>query len=113
MKKNKSIEFKIHGIDWDLILVDGNEIEALGETNYLAYEIKIVNYLKESQFKTVLRHELTHAFRWTYGNVSEMELLNIPSAEVEEMIANTVDVFGEDIVNLTNELMSVIKKQSK
>lgn len=97
-------EFKINNIDWEISLADYDDIEACGLTTYCEYKIQILKTLKPSQMKSTIIHELTHAFRWSYGNVSCMELLNFPSSEVEEYIANTVEVFGERIIKLANIL---------
>lgn len=110
------LRFKIYNLDWDLFLVpesstDIGGIDCLGETDYIHQEIKINQTLSKSAMKRTLIHELTHAFRWTYGNVSESEVLNTSSGEMEEIIANTVEVFGEDIIKLANKLMKHIEKE--
>jgi hypothetical protein len=101
-----TLEFYIHGIKWDLELVDNyDDIDANGITYYSEYAIKVVKTLHETQLRSTLIHEVTHAFRWTYGQVSEMELLNIPTEEVEEIVANTIEVFGADIFECVDDIM--------
>ena len=107
------IEFRIDDIEWELHLVEFDEIDGVGETEYCEYVIKVVKGLKPVQLKKVLIHELTHAYRWSYGLVSEMELLNIPGTEVEEYIANTLEVFGEKIINQAIELCDIILNKKK
>lgn len=105
------LEFKINNVDWTLRLVNPEDIGGVGETNYCAYDIAIDKSLKPSQMILALRHELSHAFRWTYAQISEMELMNIPGSEVEELICNFVEVFGEDIITMANKILELIKKR--
>ena len=102
--------FQIHGIEWELQIVNPEDIEGLGECDYWNYEIKIKSGFKNNQLMRVLRHELTHAFRWSYGNVSEMELSNYPTEEIQEIICNTVEVHGENIIKLSKEIHNALLK---
>ena len=104
------LEFKINDVDWVVKFVKPDDIEGVGETNYCAYEIYIDRCLRPSQMIMALRHELVHAYRWTYALVSEMELMNIPSTEVEELIANFVEVFGKEIIEVADTMMAAIEK---
>ena len=106
---DNDLEFEINGVDWLLKFVESDAIEGVGETDYCKYEIYIDKTLKPSQMIMALKHELVHAYRWTYALVSEMELMNIPGTEVEELIANFVEVFGEQVINLANKIMKEIE----
>lgn len=110
------VEFKIHGIDWTLRVAEEDETiegDGVGLCDYCTYTITVIDGLKKSQLRTVLLHELTHAFRWTYGMVSELELANIPWTEVEEIAANTVEVFAEEILECADEIMKCLTKKEK
>lgn len=103
---NTKLDFNIHGIKWELELVKSyDDIEANGLTCYSDYTVKVIGSLHETQLRSTLLHEITHAFRWTYGQVSELELLNIPTEEVEEIVANTVEVFGAEIFECVDNIM--------
>lgn len=104
------IKFKIQRIKWTLELVDASELDhedtqSLGETYYADYKIKIVNTDNYSVLKSAIIHELTHAFRWTYGYITSIDIAGWPTEEVEEQIANTVEVHGEDIINLAYDIL--------
>lgn len=110
----KTYNFTLHGIDWELNIVENDgSFEGVGNCDYCSYTVNIIEGLTKSQFKSVLLHEITHAIRWTYGLVSEMELANIPWGEVEEIVANTVEAFGEEIIDCVTYLMSIIYKNKK
>lgn len=110
------IKFKIQRINWSLELVDALELDhddtqSLGETYYADYKIKIVNIDNYSVLKSALIHELTHAVRWTYGHISSIDIAGWPSEEVEEQIANTVEVHGEEIINLAYEILDKLGRK--
>lgn len=108
------IPFEIHGIDWEVNILSKDDDEAIvggvGECNYCTYTIYIVDGLTKTQFRSVLIHEVTHAFRWTYGLVSERERITIPTAEIEEIIANSIETFAEDILVCVQEIMDYLFK---
>jgi len=98
---NKVIEFKIDYADWKLIIVPANEMDTeyseFGICNSKAQIIKLSDGIPPSNFKHVLRHELTHAFIYTHSRKQE--------SYSEEDLAIFVEMYGYDIVILTNNLM--------
>lgn len=109
------MKFNIQRLEWEIILVDPSEIEddntqSLGETYYTDLLIKIADTDNKSKMKSTIIHELTHAFRWTYGHISSVGIAGWPSEEVEEQIANTLEVHGEEIINLADKLIDKVKK---
>ena len=104
------LEVQIHGIDWEVQIFDEEDdevvVNGVGMCDYCKYTIQVAAGLKKSQLRTVLLHEVTHAFRWTYGLVSELPKITIPTTEIEEMIANSVEVFGPEIIACVDEIMS-------
>ena len=112
------VNFKIKDLDWTIKFFDPNtstdeDLTELtcGRTSYVDNLINININMKESQIMRTIRHELTHAFRWTYGCVSEMELSNIPTSELEEVIANMIETFGDDIVFMTYDLYNKLSEE--
>ena len=104
------MKFKIQRVEWELELVEALELDhddtqSLGETYYTDYKIKLVDTPNYSVLKSSLIHELTHAVRWTYGHLSSVGIEGWPQAEMEEQIANTVEVHGEEIINLAYEIL--------
>lgn len=109
------MKFKIQRLEWDIKVVDPSKIEyedtqSLGETHYADLLIEIADTDNRSKMRSTIIHELTHAFRWTYGHVTSTDIAGWPSEEVEEQIANTVEVYGEDIINLADVLIDKVKK---
>ena len=115
MKKNV-LDFKIQRLTWTLYVVNPKELEdedtqSLGETFYTDYKIKLADVSNYSTFKSALIHELTHAVRWTYGHLSSVGIEGWPQAEMEEQIANTVEVHGEEIINLAYDILEKLGRK--
>lgn len=64
--------------------------------------IYIADYLSEQQIRKVLSHELTHAAMFSYG----IEL----TLEQEELLADLVATYGQEIVCKTNIFFSRLKE---
>lgn len=63
--------------------------------------IYISNIVSKPMLKKVLRHEMVHAFMYSY-NVSM-------SDEVEELVADIFTEYGDKIINFTNIIYNKIK----
>lgn len=55
--------------------------------------------------KKVLCHELTHAAMFSYG----IEL----SIEQEELLADLIATYGQEIINMTNSIFNRLKKDGE
>ena len=114
------VNIEIHGIEWDVIMLEDEDDvimnkdgPGVGLCDYCKYTIYVAKDLKRSQLRTVLIHELTHAFRWTYGLVSERDKITIPTTEIEEIIANSIEVFGTEIIECADEVLECFMPQKK
>lgn len=108
------VKFKINNHDWDIRLVtyEGEDAGVIcGLTDYIHNIIFINIDMKKSQMLGTITHELTHAFRWSYGFESDVEYAKVSNAEIEEMIANFVESFGSQIITLANKLYLKLEKE--
>ena len=107
------IEFRINHNDWDLVLTDESRLNGnLGMTIFTDYRILLMKSDKHSNMKSALIHELTHAFRWSYGNiVSDQNKISISAMDLEEIIANVIEAHGRDIIELSDQLWEQIKEE--
>ena len=95
---------KINGIEWRVLQVSPSHpylfrsdgVKVLGCCDNFAQIIYIDNSLSKKQWKKVLCHEITHAAMFSY----KVEL----SAEQEELVANLISTYGEEIVYITNQI---------
>lgn len=93
----------INGVVWKVILVipfhpklqRNDKIFALGSCDFFTKTIYISKDIKSSYLKKVLSHELVHAFMFSYN-------IDLDS-EQEEVIADLIATYGEEIINITNE----------
>lgn len=103
--------FSINGDWWRILLVSSNHpalrrkngsftIGACINNNKTIY---IAENLTSQQFRKVLCHEITHAAMFSY-NVS----LTI---QEEELLADLIASYGQEIIDITNELFYRIKKR--
>ena len=102
--------FRINGECWNIVLVapydaallmpNGNF--ALGACNDATKTIYISDDLDTVLFEQVLCHELVHASMFAY-NVAL-------GHDEEELIAEIISVFGEEIIDITNIMFDRIKK---
>lgn len=101
--------FKINGEVWRILLVspyhpmlrmfDGTF--TIGSCNDETKTIYIADDLEAQLMKKVLCHEVTHAAMFSY-NV-------FLTYEQEELIADLLATYGEEIVDITNKIFSRIK----
>ena len=105
--------FNTKGEDWTIKLVSNNHPAiqrkdgsfALGCCDNLAKTIYIVNNLSPKQFKKVLCHELTHACMFSYDILLTFEQ--------EELLADLVATYGQEIIHMTNLLFKRLKQQKR
>lgn len=103
--------FEINGIEWiikyvpmtddSLIRSDGSRTVGVTDT-----ESKVVNIacgLVPDFERKVLCHEITHCAMFSYG-------VNL-SLEQEELIADLISTYGEEIVEITNDVFGRLKKR--
>ena len=106
------VKFKINNHTWSIRLVTYQEDACIcGETDYIHNIIDISDDLNRAQMKSTITHELTHAFRWSYGFESDVEYEKVSNAWIEEMIANFVESFGSSIVTLSDKLYLKLEKE--
>ena len=102
----------INGEEWDVLLVppshqglqrsDGSW--TIGMCDDKVKSIYISDAISDSQLmKKVLCHELTHAAMFSY----DVDL----SYEQEELVADIVSTYGQEIVHMTNLIFNRIKKK--
>lgn len=102
--------FVINGETWDVLLVPPNDISLLMPNgNYaigacVGFEklIYINCELRGAEFEQVLCHEMVHAAMFAYNIILERD--------DEEMLAEIIAAFGEEIIDLTDLLFDEIKK---
>ena len=74
---------------------------ALGVCDKITQTIYIDKTLQPAQVKQVLCHEIVHAFMFSYGVIL--------SYDEEEMVAEIISEYGEQIMRLTNFIYDGIK----
>ena len=74
----------------------------IGSCDDITKTIYISNSLNDFTFKKVLCHEITHAAMFSYN----IEL----SLEQEELLADLVSTYGQEIVHITNLIFRRIKE---
>ena len=99
----------INGEDWEVLLVspdspslirnDGSQ--TIGMCDDHLKIIYISDNLSNELTKKVLCHELTHAAMFSYN-------INL-THEQEELLANLISIYGQEIVHMTNLLFKRIK----
>lgn len=101
---------KINGETWKILLVSPNHPMlmrsngefTLGACDDVVKGIYISNNLSDTKFKKVLCHELTHAAMYSYN----VEL----TVEQEELLADLIATFGQEIIRETNRIFVRIKR---
>lgn len=101
--------FLINNIIWKLNFVDPdypllrriNGQFSIGACDNLTRTIYINNTLKGDLLKKVLCHELTHAAMFSYN----VDL----SLEQEELIADLISTYGQEIVYITNKIFNKLQ----
>ncbi len=104
---------KINNIKWDIKFVpldsyllsreDGST--AIGVCDDNLKTIFICNTLQGDFLKKVLCHEITHAAMFSY----DVEL----TIDQEELIADLIATYGEEIVEITNKIFKKINKRHR
>lgn len=102
--------FIINNENWYIKLVSPNHPKLYRSDNSLTIgvcddsvkTIYIANNLTPQLLKKVLCHEITHASMFSY-NIN----LNI---DQEEILADLIATYGQEIMNITNEIFRRIKK---
>ena len=103
--------FNINGETWKVLLVSPDHphlmrssgLPALGVCNDNTKTIYINDELEPFVRKKVLCHEITHAAMFSYN----VDL----SIEQEELLADLVATYGQEIVHITNLIFNRIKKR--
>ena len=102
--------FDINGVYWRIFLVSANHPGlqrsdgsfALGMCDNNDKIIYIYDQLDKAMWKKVLCHEVTHAAMFSY----QISL----SIEQEEIVADLVATYGQEIIHITNLIFNRIKK---
>ena len=102
--------FNINGTDWKVKLVSSNHPKikrrdgsvALGSCDNTTKTIYINEQTPKLKLKKVLCHEITHAAMFSYS--VEMNL------DQEELLADLIATYGEEIIDVTNRIFSRIAK---
>ena len=103
--------FKINEISWVIqfvspsyyILQRPNGEYTLGATVSDNHTIYIADSLSLSKTKKVLCHEITHAAMFSYGVYL--------SLDQEELLADLIATYGEEIIFITNKIFKKIQKK--
>lgn len=109
-------DFMINMHKWKIAAVSAEEpnMEGMhGYTDYTNHMILIYDGLEETEMESTVIHEITHAYRWSYGFVSDVDNPKLTIAEIEEMIANFMENYGRQIVSISKELYLKLKKEIK
>ena len=105
--------FIINGEQWRTLLVPSNDVSllkpngdfAIGACDDYTKTIYLNNQLYGGYLKKVLCHEITHAAMFSY-NVSL-------SLAQEELLAELMSTFGEEIVDITNIIFNYLKRKGR
>ena len=103
--------FIINGEQWRVVFVDArhpallkpNGDFAIGACDDFSKTIYLSNLLSGDYLKQVLCHEITHAMMFSFN-------IKMPLQQ-EELFAELVATFGEEIVRITNILFSHLLKR--
>ena len=96
--------FQINGQTWFIKIIDPNNevfvmdngMYTIGVCDNNTKTIFLSNQLRGNLLKNVLCHELVHAAMFSY----QVEL----DLEQEELVANLIATYGEEIIQKTNEI---------
>lgn len=102
--------FTINGEAWWIVLVPPDDIAllmpngnfAIGACNDGTKTIYISNLLHGEEFEKVLCHELVHAAMFAYDVMLDIN--------EEELIAEIIATFGEEIIDLTDIMFERIRR---
>ena len=102
--------FLINGLYWKVSLVspdfpllrrETGDV-SIGACDNLTRTIYINNTLQDKLLKKVLCHEITHAAMFSYN-------VNL-SIEQEELVADLISTYGDEIIYITNKIFSKLQK---
>ena len=102
--------FNINGEDWKILFVSSNHpalvrsdgSRTIGATEDITKSIYIYEGLAPRKLLKVLCHEITHAAMFSYN----VEL----SLDQEELLADLVATYGQEIVDKTNTIFRRIRE---
>lgn len=102
--------FNINNRIWKIKLVSSNHPKlqrsngeyALGSCDDKTQTIYISNTVPKYKLKKVLCHEITHAAMFSY----EVNM----TIEQEEIVADIIATYGQEIIDVTNRIFSRIRK---
>jgi len=100
----------INGEEWRILLVPPNHhslyksngVLSIGVCDDVTKTICINDSLGDKLFKKVLCHELTHAAMFSYN----VEL----TYDQEELLADIISTYGDEIIDITNQMFQKIKE---
>jgi hypothetical protein len=103
--------FSINGEQWRLLFVPSNHVAllkpngkfAIGACDDYTKTIYLDKSLTGDYLKKVMCHEITHAAMFSY-NISL-------SLQQEELIADLMSTFGDEIIDITNMLFNYLKRK--
>ena len=101
--------FKINGVEWYLNFVHPfhpklqrtNGTFSIGACDNTNHTIYINEILSPELMKKVLCHEITHAAMFSYNILLTLDQ--------EELLADLIATYGEEIIAVTNKIFSKIK----
>ena len=102
--------FNINNEQWQIVLVDEFDKAlrmptgeyALGACNDVTKTIYIMDRLQGKVLEQVLCHELVHASMFAYDVIL--------SFQEEELIAEIISIFGEEIINMTDIMLNKMER---
>ena len=105
--------FSINGEQWRLLFVPQNHVAllkpngkfAIGACDDYTKTIYLDKSLTGDYLKKVMCHEITHAAMFSY-NISL-------SLQQEELIADLMSTFGDEIIDITNMLFDYLKRKGR
>lgn len=103
--------FEINEIEWSVIhipisddmLMRSDGSRTVGVTDTESKTVYIADGLMPDFERKVLCHEITHCAMFSYN-------VNL-SIEQEELIADLISTYGEEIVEITNDVFGRLKKR--
>ena len=91
------IEWRVKFVHpWDKMLIREDGVRTLGMCDKDTKTIYLAENLEGSMLKKVICHELVHAAMFSYNVYL--------SLEQEEVIADIIATYGEEIINITNKV---------
>lgn len=105
--------FEINGERWEVLMVSpyhhmlqrSDGTYTIGVCDDAEKTIYLNENLDKQRLKRVLCHEITHAAMFSYN----VDL----TIDQEELLADLLGTYGEEIVSITNRLFLELKKQKK